>query len=180
MEVISRPPSANLRVHGPDELTASDGSGIALQVVLPPLPTEWPWWAPVGASLLARSHHLVLVATTERSAPYFIIINSGRLRVQLTSAGIMITAPDGTGDVSERTMTTPVVTDGTAHRWELTAEPERTTVSIDGKEIWSLPRSAQVGSAFDIGDASGDREHGGSLKVEGLRYQRIPVRRRAA
>jgi hypothetical protein len=104
------------------------------------------------------------------------VINSGRLRIQLTSAGIMITAPDGSGDVSERTMTTPVVTDGIAHHWQLTAEPARTTVSIDGNELWSIPRSAQVDTAFTIGDASGDREHGGSLTVQRLSYQRIPVR----
>ena len=176
VEVISRPPRTTLDVQEPSVLSATGSSGSALQIAIPPVPTDWPWWAPVGASRLARSHHLVLEAASARTAPYFMIINSGRLRIQLTSAGIMITAPDGKGDVSERTMTTPVVTDGIAHRWQLTAEPERTTVSIDGNELWSIPRSAQVDSAFTIGDASGDREHGGSLTVERLSYQRIPIR----
>ena len=176
IEVISRPPRANVRAQGPYELIAVAESGHSLRMAVPDVPTEWPWWAPVGASLLTRSHHLVLVAATERSAPYFMVINSGKLRIQLTSAGIMITAPDGKGDVSERTMTAPVVTDGIAHRWELTAEPEQTAVSIDGNVIWSVSRSAQVGTAFDIGDASGDREHGGSLKLESLWYQRVPAR----
>ncbi|MBU6150375.1 MAG: hypothetical protein KGR25_02930 [Chloroflexi bacterium] len=176
VEVSSRPPRATPYVQEPSVLSSTGSSGSALQITIPPVPKDWPWWAPVGASRLARSHHLVLVATSVRTAPYFMVINSGRLRIQLTSAGIMITAPDGSGDVSERTMTTPVVTDGTAHRWQLTAEPERTTVSIDGNELWSIPRSAQVDSAFTIGDASGDREHGGSLIVQRLSYQRVPVR----
>lgn len=157
-------------------MTLQNGGTAAIQITPPTIPSVWPWWAPLGADKLLRTHRLTLDATTQRSAPYLVIMNSGKLRVQLTMAGIMVTAPDGRGDVSEKTMTSPVVTDGSSHRWELNAETTIASLKIDGNEIWSIPRSAETGKAFTIGDASGDREHGGAIKVHAFRYSRIPVR----
>lgn len=157
-------------------MALQNGGTAAIQLTPKEVPREWPWWAPLGADKLLRSHCLMIDAMTQRTAPYLIVLNSGKLRVQLTVAGIMVTAPDGRGDVSEKTMTTPVVTDGSSHQWELAAEPTFTSLKIDGAEIWSVPRSAEIGKAFTIGDALGDREHGGTIKLTEFRYSRLPVR----
>ncbi|MCG3771212.1 MAG: hypothetical protein JW384_02394 [Nitrosomonadaceae bacterium] len=157
-------------------MALQNGGAAAIQITPKEVPRAWPWWAPLGTDNLLRSHRLTINAMTQRTAPYLVVINSGKLRVHLTVAGIMITAPDGRGDVSEKTMTTPVVTDGSSHQWELAAEPTFTSLKIDGAEIWSVPRSAEIGKAFTIGDASGDREHGGTIKLTGFRYSRLPVR----
>ena len=157
-------------------MALQNGGTAAIQLTPKEVPRAWPWWAPLGADKLLRSHRLTIDAMTQRTAPYLVVMNSGKLRVQLTVAGIMVTAPDGRGDVSEKTMTTPVVTDGSSHQWELAAEPTFTSLKIDGAEIWSVPRSAEIGKAFTIGDASGDREHGGTIKLTGFRYSRLPVR----
>ena len=181
----SLPPEAEISVRVPGTLTfegnfyvmtLQNGGTAAMQITPSEIPSVWPWWAPLGADKLLRSHRLAIDAMTHRSAPYLVIMNSGKLRIQLTLAGIMVTAPDGRGDVSEKTMTTPVVTDGSSHRWELAAEPTFTSLKIDGAEIWSVPRSAETGKDFTIGDASGDREHGGTIKLTAFRYSRIPVR----
>ena len=157
-------------------MALQNGGTAAIQLTPKEVPRAWPWWAPLGADRLLRSHRLAIDAMTQRTAPYLVVMNSGKLRVQLTVAGIMVTAPDGRGDVSEKTMTTPVVTDGSSHQWELAAEPTFTRLTIDGSEIWSVPRSAEIGKAFTIGDASGDREHGGTIKLTEFRYSRLLVR----
>ena len=164
-------PEANVYV-----MALQNGGTAAIQLTPKEVSMAWPWWAPLGADKLLRSHRLTIDAMTQRTAPYLVVMNSGKLRVQLTVAGIMVTAPDGRGDVSEKTMTTPVVTDGSSHQWELAAEPTFTRLTIDGSEIWSVPRSAEIGKAFTIGDASGDREHGGTIKLTEFRYSRLPVR----
>ncbi|MEI7780164.1 MAG: hypothetical protein WCJ42_12150 [Actinomycetes bacterium] len=157
-------------------MALQNGGTAAIQLTPKEVPRAWPWWAPLGTDKLLRSHRLTIDAMTQRTAPYLVVMNSGKLRVQLTVAGIMVTAPDGRGDVSEKTMTTPVVTDGSSHQWELAAEPTFTSLKIDGAEIWSVPRSAEIGKAITIGDASGDREHGGTIKLTEFRYSRLPVR----
>jgi len=157
-------------------MTLQNGGTAAIQLTPKEVPRAWAWWAPLGTDKLLRSHRLTIDAMTQRTAPYLVVMNSGKLRVQLTVAGIMVTAPDGRGDVSEKTMTTPVVTDGSSHQWELAAEPTFTSLKIDGAEIWSVPRSAEIGKAITIGDASGDREHGGTIKLTEFRYSRLPVR----
>lgn len=179
------PAEAEISIRAPGTINAEanvyvmalqNGGTAAIQLTPKEVPREWPWWAPLGADKLLRSHRLMVDAMTQRTAPYLVVMNSGKLRVQLTVAGIMVTAPDGRGDVSEKTMTTPVVTDGSSHQWELAAEPTFTSLKIDGAEIWSVPRSAAIGKAFTIGDASGDREHGGTIKLTEFRYSRLPVR----
>lgn len=179
------PPEAEISVRAPGAInpeanvyvmTLQNGGTAAIQITPKEVPRAWPWWAPLGADKLLRSHRLTINAVTQRTAPYLVVMNAGKLRVQLTVAGIMVTAPDGRGDVSEKTMTTPVVTDGSSHQWELAAEPIFTSLKIDGAEIWSVPRSAEIGKAFTIGDATGDREHGGTIKLTEFRYSRLPVR----
>lgn len=179
------PAEAEISVRAPGAINAEanfyvmalqNGGTASIQITPKEVPREWPWWAPLGADKLLRSHRLTIDAMTQRTAPYLVVMNSGKLRVQLTVAGIMVTAPDGRGDVSEKTMTTPVVTDGSSHQWELAAEPTFTSLKIDGAEIWSVPRSAEIGKAITIGDASGDREHGGTIKLTEFRYSRLPAR----
>ena len=152
---------------GPEGTTLrNDGATAhALTHALPlPSPTLWAWWQrPLGANAVQPSYAVTWTATIARAGPYYTVVKLGRLTIQALKAGILITAPAPGGDVKGDFLEA-ASPDGVPVSWQLTSSPVASTLSLDGKQVWSGGSVGTVTSVV-LGDASPDTEHRGALSI---------------
>jgi hypothetical protein len=161
-EVIGR---GNPPASGPAGTTLrNDGAtSRALSLALPePSPALWAWWQrPLGSNAVAPSYVVAWTATIERSSPYYTVLKLGRLTIQALKGGILVTAPapggDVTGDFIEGASP-----DGSPSSWQVVSSPASTTLSLDGKRVWT-GGSAGTAKNVVLGDTSPDPEHRGAM-----------------
>lgn len=146
-------------------LTIPPGGAAGLQIEVPSPPTQWPWWAPRGAANAPRTQVVSWNAIAHRDGPYLIIFKSGRTSIQLTSAGIMITAPDGKGDIRETTLISPIVNDDHPHKWYMSSSPFECLLRIDDARVWHHPMNCQLSRKMSFGEALIDLDHWGMLSI---------------
>jgi hypothetical protein len=137
----------------------------ALTHALPqPSPALWAWWQrPLGTNAVAPSYVVAWTATIERSSAYYTVLKLGRSTIQALKAGILITAPVPGGDV-KGDFIEGASADGVPVSWQLTSSPVTSTLSLDGKQVWSGGSAGHTPSVV-LGDASPDTEHRGALTI---------------
>ncbi|MBU6152164.1 MAG: hypothetical protein KGR25_11985, partial [Chloroflexi bacterium] len=137
----------------------------ALTHVLPqPSPALWAWWQrPLGADVVRPTYAVTWTATIARAGPYYTVAKLGRLTIQALKAGLLITAPVPGGDV-KGDFIEGASADGVPVSWQLTSGTVASTLSLDGRQVWS---GGPVGTATTVvlGDASPDAEHRGALTI---------------
>lgn len=130
----------------------------------------WNWWEhPLGA-LPALAFDAKLTATITRTGAYLTIMSLGRLNVQSVNGGIIVTAPDGKGDVRADYLPISTSTWDAAITWILTIHPRKLALAVDGTELWTSqwPLTFEY---FTIGDTSRTREHGGTIELTSVRVR---------
>ena len=152
-------------------LIVPPGGGAGIDIHSPPIPTAWPWWTPRGAPSAQRLHVISWSGATTRTGPYLTLFKSSRTTLQLTESGIMITAPDVSGDVSQTTLTFPKVEDAQSHHWLVALGSNRTNLQIDKADVWSTPLPNKISPVHTIGDLSQSAEHGGTIRITQLAYE---------
>ncbi|MBU6150916.1 MAG: hypothetical protein KGR25_05660 [Chloroflexi bacterium] len=144
----------------------NDGSTAHAVTHALPEPTSalWAWWQrPLGTNPVHPSYTVTWNATIARAGPYYTVARLGRLTIQALKAGILITAPAPGGDV-KGDFIEGASPDGVLVSWRLTSGPVASTLSLDGRQVWS-GGSAGTAQAMAIGDASADAEHRGAMAV---------------
>ena len=152
-------------------LTIPPGGAAGLQIEVPSPPTQWPWWAPRGAANAPRTQVVSWNAIAHRDGPYLIIFKSGRTSIQLTSAGIMITAPDGKGDISETTLGSPRVNDDHLHKWQIVSSLTECLLRIDDVEVWHSRIGCDFSRKISFGESRIDIEHWGELRLNSVQIR---------
>ena len=144
----------------------NDGSTAHAVTHALPEPTSalWAWWQrPLGTNPVHPSYTVTWNATIARAGPYYTVARLGRLTIQALKAGILITAPAPGGDI-KGDFIEGASPDGVPVWWRLTSGPVASTLSLDGRQVWS-GGSAGTAQAMAIGDASADAEHRGAMAV---------------
>ena len=163
-EVVGR---GDAPVSGPEGTTLrNDGATAhALTHALPqPSPTLWAWWQrPLGTNTVRPTYTVAWTATIARAGPYYTVLKLGRLTIQALKAGLLVTALVPGGDVKGDFLEA-ASPDGVPVSWQLTSGPVASTLSLDGKQVWS---GGPVGTATSVvlGDASPDTEHRGEMTI---------------
>jgi hypothetical protein len=123
----------------------------------------WAWWErPIGQAPILDLD-VVMDADIRRSGPYLSVFSVGRLMVQAVNGGLLVTSPDGKGDV---TATHVKAADGRS-TWMLSVHKGQTILTRDNSEIWRGTNRLEFDHLV-IGDASRDREHGGTVEIHSL------------
>jgi hypothetical protein len=152
---------------GPDgtQLRNDGATTRAISLALPdPSPALWAWWQrPLGTNALAPSYAVAWTATIDRSGPYYTIVKLGNLTIQALKGGILITAPAPGGDV-KGDFVEAAAPDGSRVSWQLTSDPESSSLSLNGTRGWS-GGSADTPRAVVLGDATVDPEHRGEMTI---------------
>jgi hypothetical protein len=109
-------------------------------------------------------------ASVERDGPYFVLVEAGRVSVQVTEFGLLVTAPDANGQPKGDGIAL-AVPNGRAVDWVLRRGEGRMRLLADGREIWTGPDSGGLTPAR-LGETRTDRDHGGTLRLTALRFDR--------
>jgi len=171
VELKMKQPGSTTNTNNALHLIVPPGGGAGIDMHSPPIPAAWPWWTPRGAASAQRLHVISWSGATTRTGPYLTLFKSLRTTLQLTDSGIMITAPDASGDVSQTTLTFPKVEDGQSHHWIVTLGSNRTSLQIDTADVWSTPLPNKIPPVHTIGDLSQSEEHIGTIQITQLAYE---------
>jgi hypothetical protein len=118
-------------------------------------------------------------ATVTTDGPYFILLDTDRLEVQLTTWGLTVKGPDGRWQDVARP-----VPRGTAQEWTLRRAAGVTTLALGGEVLWrgagggpdGKPDGGPDGAPFRyvrLGETRTDAEHGGRLVLHAVRLSRF-------
>jgi|GEM_PF-6415993 len=120
---------------------------------------------------ISAREEVTLTAAVSRENAYFILIETERVLVQLTSWGVHLTAPDGRGTPTGTSRSAPMQ-NGESYSWQLSRAPGRATLMRDGVELWSGPDPGQLGT-IRLGETRTDIEHGGTLRIRAFAYSKL-------
>jgi hypothetical protein len=127
--------------------------------------------APVPAPGQARvREEIAWRASVERDGAYFVLLEAGRISVQVTEFGLLVTAPDVRGDPKGDGIAVPQL-NGRTVDWIMRRGEGRVRLLADGREVWTGPDAGALTPAR-LGETRTDRDHGGTLRVTGLRFGR--------
>jgi hypothetical protein len=107
---------------------------------------------------------------------YFVLAEAGRLNAQLVDwggeegLGLLVTAPDERG-VAKGESVPLSISRGQVVEWALRREDGRVRLLSDGQEVWSGVDAGTL-APTRIGETRTDREHGGRLRLAGVRFRR--------
>jgi hypothetical protein len=116
-------------------------------------------------------------AAVERSNRYFIVLDAEPLLVQVVPWGIIVHVDRGPGRLAEQTLPL-VVENGRPADWSYAWSGGRGRLRVDGRQVWedALPAPR----VLRLGETRTDAEHGGTLRLSGLRYARHARHARSA
>ncbi|MGH2370700.1 MAG: hypothetical protein ACRDI2_21190 [Chloroflexota bacterium] len=159
-------------------LTSVPGGVAYVRAKVPPSAPPAAWWLPVGMDQLTLVETATWRAAVLRQAPYLGIVQSGRLSVQVVEHGLLISAPDATGDVRATLVHERFPSDSQPHRWTLTANGQTVTLAVDGRRLWAAPRREGL-DELRLGETRAEAGHGGVLLLHEASFTRRFVRRTA-
>jgi hypothetical protein len=160
------------------DLRAPSGSTAYVELRWPSDPAR-EWRLPralVTPDSSRRREEVVWRAGVQVDNRYFVLAEAGRLNVQLVDwggaggLGLLVTAPDERG-VAKGESVPLTISRGQEVEWALRREDGRVRLLSDGQEVWS---GADAGTLAPtrIGETRTDGEHGGRLRLAGVRFRR--------
>ena len=154
------------------DLRAPSGSTAFVELRWPADPGQ-DWRLP--RALVTRDHarrreEVVWRASVDLDRGYLVLAEAGAVTIQATGWGVLVTAPDASGDLKGESVALPVVGAGPVE-WALIRDGGRIRLLAGGSEVWSGPDSGAL-APTRIGETRTDAEHGGRLRLFGLRFKR--------
>jgi len=113
---------------------------------------------------------VIFTASVERDGVYFVLLEAGRLVVQVTSWGLLAMLPRQDGQLQSNDVSLESV-NGAWHTWAVRAEAGRLSLSRDGQEVFSTRHAGEV-TPISLGATRTDREHGGRMRLRSVEYRR--------
>lgn len=148
-----------------------------VQARLPRLPdVRVNWWLPVGLAERARTEHVTWRASVKRSETFYAMAELRQLLIQIVSYGVHITYPDEGKVMRGHEIVHPAGSDGLTHAWQLTRDQRQVSLSIDGQQVWSTLQQGEL-NQIKLGETKNDPQHGGSMRLEHVRYTSALERR---
>jgi hypothetical protein len=117
-----------------------------------------------------RREEIVWRASVDLDQRYLVLAEAGAVTIQVTDWGVLVTAPDASGDVKGESVPLAVAGAGPVE-WALFRDEGRIRLLAGGRQVWSGPDSGAL-SPTRIGETRTDAEHGGRLRLFGLRFRR--------
>ena len=129
-------------------------------------------------ALLAPGHPRLAETLLWRSSidlerAYFTLVDVDQVIFQVTSWGLLITAPDQTGRPSAQSVSLPHQ-QGAWMDWNLVNHAGRLSLRAGDRELWSAPHSGPFKSVR-LGETRSDQEHGGTMRLSQVRLTRSLV-----
>lgn len=166
--------AATLRPGADAVMLRAPAGSVGYLEVRPLSPQSLPWDVP--RALLAPpgprvGEEVAWRASVERDAEYFVLVETDRLLVQLTSWGLVVAMTTGDGPVEGRDVARQVP-NGSLQEWTLRRAGGRAALLHGGEEIWTAAHPDPF-RYVRLGETRTDREHGGTLRLHSLRLARF-------
>jgi hypothetical protein len=162
----------------PDEVTLRVPAGSTGYFELQPdLTRSGPWSLPRGlfaASDRDVGEEVAWRASVEIDQAYFGLFEVNRVIAQLTSWGVLVTAPGPGGEPTGEGVTLPLE-NGAWQDWALRRTPGSLSLLAGERVVWSTTADPGSLRAIKIGETRTDGEHGGTLRLRTLRVARFRV-----
>ena len=97
------------------------------------------------------------------------------LWIQITDYGVHVTYPNERGERTGHEVRHAAGADGGHHTWSLIRGGRDLVLEIDGSPVWRGPARAPL-SKLRLGDVAAGEEHAGIIELDGVRYERRPLR----
>jgi hypothetical protein len=160
------------------DLNAPPGSAAYVEVRWPSDPAvEWRLpRALVAPDSAHRREEVAWRADVQVDNRYFVLAEAGKVNVQMVDwggaqdRGLLVTAPDERG-VPKGESVSVSISPGQVVEWSLRREDGRVRLLSDGREVWSGADAGPL-APTRIGETRTDREHGGRLRLAGVRFRR--------
>jgi hypothetical protein len=154
------------------ELRAPSGSTAFVDVRWPADPGQ-DWRLPralVTPAHARRREEIVWRASVDLDQRYLVLAEAGEVSIQVTDWGVLVTAPDASGDVKGESVPLSVAGAGPVE-WALFRDGGRIRLLAGGRQVWSGVDTGSL-APTRIGETRSDAEHGGRLRLFGLRFRR--------